>query len=557
MIADGNEGTAGIVSAGETPLIPIEEGAEEGSEVMPRDITFGGPTWCTLKTAATVYYAPYGTGCAPTEYTLPAGRGVYLVSRDYDYFYVYWYVDNKEMYGYIAMSALNLPSSYVWTEYDVYRPGRCTATTTVLSYAGTANSYHVIGEIYADEDPLMILGRQINPYNNVSYYFVQYQTTSGLIKRGWVDASLGTVRIVAGSTCENLYSSGPYCFMNRATGKAITWDRATNTLVQKKADGRMEQFFLFEKVSNVQGTSDYGFVRILSASDPTMAFTVEEKGYAEGLRIKMVEKAPIDKKQEFLVTFSYDTISAIYFKLLTRSTGGYRGVEVYGGSAAENTKIIQSKYLGNLNQQWEILRVTPHWDETFGQYSGSASPVNRKVYYDSSLTGHISFAAVQECVNRWNSAYNLSLQVVSGGSQTANNCLATVVADTIPLETKADAYCSPVICSSSGVPAYYSVEQSENYVDNKWFSTRITLDFDQFTGYTTEEIKGIICHEIGHSLKMSHTYMALKRSGNTYYWNVKETALSLMNGNVISRGTYTPAGIWIDEYRIARKWDGV
>lgn len=41
VIADGNEGTAGIVSAGETPLIPIEEGAEESGEVMPRDITFG------------------------------------------------------------------------------------------------------------------------------------------------------------------------------------------------------------------------------------------------------------------------------------------------------------------------------------------------------------------------------------------------------------------------------------------------------------------------------------------------------------------------------------
>ncbi len=109
-IADGNEGTAGIVSAGETLLIPIVEGAEEAGDVMPMDITFGGPTYCTLKTSATVYYAPYGSDCAPTSYTLAAGKGVYLVSRDYDYFYVYWYVDNKEMYGYIAMSAIDLPS---------------------------------------------------------------------------------------------------------------------------------------------------------------------------------------------------------------------------------------------------------------------------------------------------------------------------------------------------------------------------------------------------------------------------------------------------------------
>lgn len=66
-VADGNEGTAGLVSAGETPLIPIEEGAEEGGEVMPMDITIGTPSWRTLKVNTTVYYAPYGTGCASTR----------------------------------------------------------------------------------------------------------------------------------------------------------------------------------------------------------------------------------------------------------------------------------------------------------------------------------------------------------------------------------------------------------------------------------------------------------------------------------------------------------
>ena len=71
-----NEGTAGIVSAGETPLLPSEEGSGEESEMGTRDITFGSPTYCTLKTSATVYYAPYGTGCASTGYTLAAGKGV-------------------------------------------------------------------------------------------------------------------------------------------------------------------------------------------------------------------------------------------------------------------------------------------------------------------------------------------------------------------------------------------------------------------------------------------------------------------------------------------------
>ncbi|MBR6794085.1 MAG: hypothetical protein IKM48_07015 [Clostridia bacterium] len=561
-----DEGTAGIVSAGETPLLP-EEGGGEGSEMGTRDVTFGNPVWCTLKTSATVYYAPYGTGCASTGYTLAAGKSVYLYSRDYDYFYVCWYIDNKEMYGYIAMSAINLPSTYSWTQYDVYRPGRCTATTTVLSYAGTANTYHVIGEIYAEENPLMILGKQVNPYNNKTYYFVQYHTEAGLIKRGWVDSTLGTVTITVNYTYNKFYESGPFCFVNHATGKALTWDRNTNYLVQKTKDGSLEQFFIFEKIVNVSSQPGFGYIRILSAADPTMAFTVEDKGYAEGLRIKMVEKVSIDKKQEFmLLPYMIKTegdpdnpVYPDYSKLLTRSTGEYRSVEVYGGLAAENTKIIQSKFLGNNNQLWEVLRVTSHWDGTFGQHSGSASPVNRKVHYDSSLSNHISFAAVQECVNRWNNAYNLSLQTVIGGSETANNCLATIVSGTI-IDSDDDSYavgfCSPVIWESGG-PRSYSVDDSSDYVHEKWFSTRITIDFAKISDYSFEQVKAMICHEIGHSLKLSHTYMRLEYVDSEIIWTVVATPVSIMSQGKTTKGTYTPAGIEIDEYRVARKWDGI
>ncbi len=122
---------------------------EEPESVMPRDITTGPSTWCVLQKNATAYYAPYGTGCAVAK-TFTKGQGVFVLSRDYDCFYVYWYEDGKENYGYITISAINL-TGYEWTQYDIYEKATCTATTQVLAGAGTTNTYKRIGEIYSGE----------------------------------------------------------------------------------------------------------------------------------------------------------------------------------------------------------------------------------------------------------------------------------------------------------------------------------------------------------------------------------------------------------------------
>ncbi len=558
-IAESTGGPTEIVSTRETPLTPSGESEGTGT-AMPRDITFGTPTLCTLKTSTTPYYAPYGSSIsAPTGHTLSAGANVYVVSRDYDYFYICWYINGKEMYGYVPMSAVNAPASYVWTQYDVYRPGTCTATTPVLSNAGTTNTYVSVGEIYAGENPLMVLGRKTNQYNNITYYYVQYHTSSGLVKRGWIDSSLGRVSIQANYTLYRYYDSGPFYIYNYATGKALTWDRSTNTLIQKTINGSLEQFFFFEKVGENASVPGYGFVRILSAADINKALTVQGNGYTEGLQIIMSSKASVDKKQEFLIDFSHlssDNIcsNAVFSKILTRSTGEYRGIEVFGGSSAENTKIIQSKFVNATNQRWNIVRVTPHWNQTFGQGGGTSSPVNRNVHYDSSLNGYVSFNIVQESTNRWNAAYNFSMQTITGGHDTFTNCLTTIVKGTIS-ERDIIGYCSPVTWSS-GQPIYYAYEDAGSHVNEKWFSTRIILDTSKFEDYSDEELRGLVCHEMGHSLKMSHTYMQLIYSNSTYSWIVKAYPVSIMSQGR-NPGTFTPAGIGIDEYRIARKWNGV
>lgn len=518
--------------------------------MMPLDISYGDRAWHLLTAATTVYHAPYGTGCASTGYTLAAGKGVFIIGREYEYYYVYWTVDtSKEMYGYIPITSIS--GSYnSWIQYDVYRKATCTATTQVLSGPGTTNTYVNIGEIYSGEAPLMVLGKKVNQYNNVTYYFVQYETSAGLVKRGWVDSSLGTVTISTTISYIDLDYSEPFCFVNRATGKALTWG-SNNKVVQKTKDGSLEQFFILEKVTSYQYEQGYGYYRIVSAADPTMTLGVENYGYAEGLQIVMQTKGQIDKKQEFLISLTSLNNSQYYASLFTRCTGDYRAVEVYGTSSAENAQIIQSKYVGGLNQQWEILRVTPAWNQTYGQYSGTTSPVNRKVHYDSSLKPYVSIETIRECVNRWNNVYPLSLEVIESGSSYANNCLSTIIAESIDDEDVIG-FCGAVQRADDGTLIIYPHETAFKYSNSKWFSTRIRLDFEKLADYTAEDLKGVICHELGHALKMSHTFMHLRNENGSINWNVVKTPMSIMTQTLSMSGTRTP--VEIDQYRLVQKW---
>lgn len=164
---------------------PIGDAGNE--QVMPLALEFT-PAWYATTAAATLTYAPYPSISAATPYTVPAGDGVWLLGRTYDCYYVHYVVPNgKVIRGYIPIGALN-PTSYIWIDYDVFLPATCTATTQVISGPGTTNTYYATGEIYANEDPLMVLGTEVNPYNNVTYYYVQYQQAAG-----WLNADGSTL----------------------------------------------------------------------------------------------------------------------------------------------------------------------------------------------------------------------------------------------------------------------------------------------------------------------------------------------------------------------------
>lgn len=492
-----------------------EETTDEEEGIMPCDIIYNQEIFAVLNRNVTVYCAPYEWGNASSGYTLSAGQGVFVIGREYECFYVYWYIGDREMYGYIPLSSVSV-SNYYWIEYDIFRPGTCTATTPVLSYAGTTNTYFNIGEIYAGESPLMVLGQIRNQFNNRLYYFVQYQTAAGLAKRGWVDASSGTVKYINCFSSERADISNKIVFRNRATGKVLGWNTTTNNVEQQTVSGSVYQEFTLEKVYYNSRFS--GYYRIISAADSSKVLAVSSTGFAEGLSIIMQPKGEIDKRQEFLFNLATSQNEEdVYFRILTRSSGNYRSVEVYGSNSAEGTDIIHSMSTGVVNQYWDLIIVSSPWYGTFGQYSGNTSPFGFKVHYDSSLSAVLSLNDVQECVGRWNSAYNrLSIQTINKGSQLSSDRLATVVKATIYDNPNLDyiilGRCCPEKRINNSINTYIN-EDAATYVNDYWHSTTIQLDIDKMisNGYSLNEIKKVLTHELGHSLKLSHTYMKLKK----------------------------------------------
>ena len=525
----------------------------ENEQIMPLAMGFS-PAWYATTSAATLTYAPHPSVSAVTSYYLPAGTGVWLLGRTYDCFYVHYDVPGgKVMRGYIPISALN-PTSYLWIDYDVYRPAVCTATTQVLSGPGTTNTYYAIGEVYANEAPLMVLGTEINQYNNVTYYYIEYMTTDSKVKRGWIDPREGTITyMTVNSTNLVDYSESQFSFVNSATGKAMTWDKSTNYVVQQPFTGSLEQTFFLEKSYN--NNIDSGYYKIVPAADPTLAVTIQSTGYADSLPMMISTKGTPNKRQEFKVKI-HSFNSGIFLSIHTRCSGEYRALAVYDEGSSVNN-LIQTAYIEHSKQLWTPYRIDKTFDGTYGQYGGNSKPFDFNVHYDSSsfddYQNHASFAYIEDAVERWNAVYgDLSLNTILLGNQPQTNRLAPVKSVTFATsdsDVVVVGRCRPQSYSSAGL----SFMESENSMNENWHSTVVGLYMSYMVsnGYSASGVNLVLTHELGHSLKLSHTYCSLVRLNGSITWDTDETVIttSIMNprGNPLS---ITSLDVW----RLKRKW---
>ena len=559
-LVENKEIAAGI-SAGETPLIPSEGGDEEEA-LTPRDIQYGTAVFCYLTKAVTPMYAPYGSGCASLGITLPVNRGVYVLARDYGCFYVYWYdSNNKEVYAYIPNDSINL-SECAWTQYDVYRKGLYfgAESTRVLSGPGTINTYVHVDYVDNNTPNLMILGQKLNQFNNKLYYFIQWETTAGLAKRGWVDSTLDTVRI---DTTESDYlmddADSWFAFRERDTNLAFSYrvDSEGHHLELRNYDAGIDQLFRLEKATT--NGQFMGFYRIIPATNSSIALTVSSTGYGNNLELIWDLKGSVSKTQEFLIgrhtpNALIETPDAAdggynrYSWFAPRSSGTHRMVTLTTNDSS-TAKLIQSSTNTTYNR-WQIIKINHAWDFTFGQNT-SDFPEGYKVYLDSSVSDLLTVADVQECLDEWDYRYphlNLTAAMLPANPN-HSECLTTLIG--VPNSSLSDAKGLTQFFkkNADGTTQQTSGDSSEIY------TTKIFLNKDELSTSTTAYKKMIVKHEIGHALSLTHTHQTLQVISGSTLWVERSQGLTLMDAGSLYTIHDSPG---INElWRMKDKWDPI
>ena len=529
---------------------PDSLGTAGGAET--RDIGYGTARAGKVTVASTIYHAPHPNVSASTGYTLSVDANFYCMGREYDYLYIYWYIGNKEMFGYIPIANTNL-SGIAYIQYDIFRPATCSATTPVLSGAGTTNTYMSVGEIYAGESPLMVLGKKVNKYNNRTYYYVQYLTSGFQAKRGWIDADNGTVDYIYRHSADSADQENCYfSFVNRYTQKALTWvDDGDDILEQATFTGALNQTFILEKV--YYNTLFSGYYRILSAENPTMALSVDDTGYGEGLPIVMAPKGVPDKRQEFMfTTVRTENSEEVYYFILSRSSGEYRALEVMNGSSTNGTHVIQSAFDQYSHQCWIPKLVNAPWGGVYIQdENGGGFPGNYYAIVDSSASNFFyTVSKVQECLDKWSSAYNLKYADrfdLHAATASSGNILTTIIVSDVIDDVVVFGACNEILTAGA------SPNLDGWHTNDNWYSTEITLYSQDLDSKPDIQKTKTLTHELGHALKLSHTYSILKYVDNEYSWSEASHFLTVMDQGLYTTGEPTT----LDVLRLYNKWGNI
>ncbi|MBQ8893590.1 MAG: hypothetical protein IJ043_04190 [Clostridia bacterium] len=115
-----------------------------------------------------------------------------------------------------------------------------------------------------------------------------------------------------------------------------------------------------------------------------------------------------------------------------------------------------------------------------------------------------------------------------------------------------------IIAAGSTDPYEYScdngvilLETTEENYNSNWHTTEIQLDFEVMSGYSAEQKRKTLIHEIGHALKLTHTYSWYKKDGDSYYWDDVPLLYTVMD-----QGAYTQkVPTVLDGYRLCEKWE--
>ena len=139
-----------------------------------------------VTTTADLYYSHYTSGYQKAG-TVYANEYVTVLAKEGDWVYVEYNTNSGRKRGYFSTGYLSYHSRLGWYNdlYDTSSWGDTWVDGTKTVYAGPSSTYANVGSV-GNEVVRLYYGYL--PYNG--YYYIEYNTSSGLKKTGWIAMNL-------------------------------------------------------------------------------------------------------------------------------------------------------------------------------------------------------------------------------------------------------------------------------------------------------------------------------------------------------------------------------
>ncbi len=460
---------------------------------------------------------------------------VTILERDYDFFYIQYTKDGQVRRGYASVSSFNAAdyAGYSWCTHNYFTTGYNNSGVAQTTYYGPTGTYSS-GAIDADEGshtdkPILVLRYESGRA------FIQYVTNPGeagtvKFKRAWVNSGCITVSPPAAFNIGSNYT----LIKNASTGKYLQAGYAAGsyTLSEGNQTGYEDQQWEIMSFYTANG-GNYYKIRNVSYD---VVLEIDGGIPVVNSPVTLEPEIEPDKSQHF--AFQY--VSANTYKILTRTSGNYFAVQSNGG----NNPFQAVKKSSSTAQNWIFEPMNRCWANSYNNLTYSGGKAVLLYYIDTSTSTGIS-----------NAGLNVT-QVLTAASYWNN-----VNADLTLTRTITKSQAKIIITTTDSEEGFLG--QTLNNIGNtmsNWDYSTIEINAtsdpskgDYVIGLEDSEKIKLICHEMGHALKLQHPYGEGPKA-------INESVYSVMNQGMPGYTLYplvTGTPSQYDHTTLKLKWGGI
>ncbi len=367
---------------------------------------------------------------------------------------------------------------YHWCNHTHFTPGYNNSGNTITTYytpSGSVSSGSIDGDEGINSNkPILVLRYE------GSRAFIQYVTNPGasghvLYKRAWVNSTSISLSQPSASLSSSIYT----LIKNEKTGLYLQVQTTSSgySLSEASPTGYYEQQWQILRYNS----ANEGYYYKIYNPAYNLALEVDHKTAVVENQIKVSTLNSPNKAQEFSIKY----VTSNTYKLLTRCSGYFMTVEGEG-------TITQEKQTGASNQNWVFELMDKYWLNSYRNLTESNGKKVFPYYIDTSNStgiGTLDFTVsqVQTAAENWNNI-NANIQLVR--VYNVSDALIRIQARAI---TDGLAATSPNTGDLGGSWDYVVIRINTNRSS-------------ELTPMTNEQKIKLLCHELGHALKLQHPY---------------------------------------------------